>query len=138
MVENLVCELCGAEAKHPVSKIINGRELNFCCNGCLQVYELSMDDDQPSPPTPVPNRSGIETGPTKTLVLKIGGMSCANCVAHVDRSLRSVEGVTNVSVDLPSEIAKVEVDPNSGTIEELKQAVKAAGYEMLGVIDEVA
>ncbi len=34
------CEHCGAETKHPVTKIIDGKPLNFCCGGCLQVYEF--------------------------------------------------------------------------------------------------
>jgi hypothetical protein len=39
MVDKVYCEHCGAETKHPVKKIINGKELNFCCHGCLSVYE---------------------------------------------------------------------------------------------------
>ena len=34
------CEHCGLETKHPVTKTIDGRALNFCCTGCLQVYEF--------------------------------------------------------------------------------------------------
>ncbi len=34
------CEHCDAETKHPVVKNIGGRDLNFCCYGCAQVYEF--------------------------------------------------------------------------------------------------
>ncbi len=34
------CEHCGAETKHSVSKIIDGKKLDFCCHGCLSVYEF--------------------------------------------------------------------------------------------------
>lgn len=34
------CEHCDAETKHPVVKNIGGRDLNFCCYGCTQVYEF--------------------------------------------------------------------------------------------------
>jgi len=42
MVEPILCEHCHAEAKHPVSKVIDGQTLNFCCNGCLGVYEFLL------------------------------------------------------------------------------------------------
>jgi uncharacterized Zn finger protein len=39
------CEHCGAETKHPVIKTIGGRELNFCCTGCLAVYEFLIEEN---------------------------------------------------------------------------------------------
>jgi ribosome-binding protein aMBF1 (putative translation factor) len=39
------CEHCGAKTKHPVTKTIDGRELNFCCAGCLQVYEFLIEEN---------------------------------------------------------------------------------------------
>ena len=44
MVEPVKCEHCGAETKHPVVKVIDGKALNFCCNGCLQVYEFLREE----------------------------------------------------------------------------------------------
>jgi ribosome-binding protein aMBF1 (putative translation factor) len=44
MVETAKCEHCGAETKHPVTKVIDGKTLNFCCGGCLQVYEFLREE----------------------------------------------------------------------------------------------
>lgn len=44
MVEPIQCEHCHAETQHPVTKTIDGRELNFCCHGCLQVYEFLREE----------------------------------------------------------------------------------------------
>ncbi len=44
MVDTIKCEHCGAETKHPVTKTIDGRALNFCCGGCLQVYEFLREE----------------------------------------------------------------------------------------------
>jgi hypothetical protein len=38
------CVHCGAETKHPVVKEIGGEKLNFCCYGCLQVYEFLQEE----------------------------------------------------------------------------------------------
>ncbi|MFN9186764.1 MAG: copper ion binding protein, partial [Betaproteobacteria bacterium] len=47
--------------------------------------------------------------PTETLRLRIDGMTCASCVARVERALAAVPGVLRASVNLASESAGVEV-----------------------------
>lgn len=61
----------------------------------------------------------------KALFLQIEGMSCNHCVAAVERSLKSVSGVTDVSVDLRNSSAKVN---GSADIKELCSAVEDSGY----------
>ena len=46
--------------------------------------------------------------PTAALrTLHIAGMTCASCVAHVERALMKVEGVQAASVNLATETASV-------------------------------
>ncbi|MBI5649075.1 MAG: heavy metal translocating P-type ATPase metal-binding domain-containing protein [Chloroflexi bacterium] len=40
----VTCEHCGLATNKPVAKIIDGRELNFCCHGCLNVYEFLREE----------------------------------------------------------------------------------------------
>ena len=58
--------------------------------------------------------------------LSIGGMSCAGCVASVERALRGVPGVSEAAVNFAEHTATV-----AGAVraEALVQAVRAAGYE---------
>lgn len=143
MVDTIYCVHCGAAAKHPVTKTIDGQVFTFCCGGCLQVFEMLREEglgagqsklepqtfSQPQfvrPDNPQP--AGIK--PSKTITLPIIGMSCANCVARVERSLRSVPGVLNVSVDLPSGNARIEMLPDMVTIADLSRSVENAGYEV--------
>jgi P-type Cu+ transporter len=58
----------------------------------------------------------------------VTGMTCAACVAAVDRALRGVPGVTSVEVGLPAEEAKVRWIPGLATADELRQVVEDAGY----------
>jgi len=44
VVDKIKCEHCGAETKHPVTKVIDGKTLNFCCHGCLGVYEFLREE----------------------------------------------------------------------------------------------
>ena len=43
--------------------------------------------------------------PTKQLTLPITGMTCANCVAAVERNIKKVDGVQVANVNLSSERA---------------------------------
>jgi len=68
---------------------------------------------------------------TKTLTLKIGGMSCGHCVARVKNALTQVPGVSNVNVDLDTEKASLEYDPATAGLPDFRRAVDIAGYEVL-------
>jgi copper chaperone CopZ len=142
MVETIYCVHCGAVAKHPVTKTIEGRELKFCCGGCLQVYEMMLEEgllpgqseqgkqtpSQMAPEHPV-DRPFSGSVPLQTITLPIVGMSCANCVARVERGLRSVPGVQNVSVSLVTGRALVEIIPGGVATASLRKAVEKAGYK---------
>ncbi len=44
MVETIKCDHCGAEARHVVTKEFDGKVMNFCCRGCLGVYEMMREE----------------------------------------------------------------------------------------------
>lgn len=61
--------------------------------------------------------------------LKIEGMSCKNCVAHVTEALESVAGVASAKVNLKKGEAVVKSTDTS--LETMSQAVAAAGYKVV-------
>ncbi len=64
------------------------------------------------------------------VVIEVGGMTCAACVASVEKVLNAVDGVSGVAVNLALERAVVGLDKGvEGSIrEELESAVEGAGY----------
>jgi len=74
--------------------------------------------------------AGYEVG-TEKVILPIGGMTCASCVAHVEEALRELDGVVSVSVNLATERALVEYVPGIVGMEDFRRAVADAGYEVL-------
>ena len=52
MVDTIKCDHCGAmgNAKYVIIKEFEGKTLNFCCRGCLQVYELMREENPPQQP----------------------------------------------------------------------------------------
>ena len=69
--------------------------------------------------------------PTETVTLSIGGMTCAACVAHVEKALNGVPGVTDAAVNLATEKARVTFIPGIADLAALEKAVAEAGYEVL-------
>ena len=67
---------------------------------------------------------------TKQIGLPITGMTCANCVSTVERNLKKVNGVQNARVNLSSERAVVEYDPNLAEVSDLVSRIQRAGYDV--------
>ena len=88
------------------------------------------------PADPAAHAETIKPNETKgemnmTVVLKIEGMMCAHCQAHVSKALNDLEGVS-AAVDLENGTATVTC-PDGTDVETLKKAVADAGYTVTGV-----
>lgn len=65
----------------------------------------------------------------EAIKLDVKGMTCASCVAHVEKGLKKVPGVSKVVVNLAMETAQVEYDPDLADQKALIDGVRSAGYE---------
>ncbi|MCS6944209.1 MAG: heavy metal translocating P-type ATPase, partial [Sutterellaceae bacterium] len=70
--------------------------------------------------------AAVPPAAARRFVLPVQGMSCASCVAHVEKALAAVPGVRRVAVNLATESAAVEADRLDAR--QLVRAVDAAGY----------
>jgi Cu+-exporting ATPase len=68
--------------------------------------------------------------PTRTVTLPVTGMTCANCVATIERGLRKLDGVTVANVNLASERASVEFDPSRLAPQALVDRIRRSGYDV--------
>ena len=66
---------------------------------------------------------------SQTLDISVGGMTCASCVARVERALAQVPGVRSATVNLATESARVVAAPGGDVDARLRRAVRTAGYE---------
>jgi Cu+-exporting ATPase len=67
------------------------------------------------------------TAAPETIRLDVDGMTCAACVARVEKKLNKLDGV-DASVNLASESATVRFDPTLVRLDQLVAAVESAGY----------
>jgi P-type Cu+ transporter len=62
--------------------------------------------------------------------LAVVGMTCAGCVARVEKSLNRLDGV-EATVNLATELAAVSFDPQRTRVDQLVAAVESAGYRAM-------
>src|SRR5690554_44881 len=62
--------------------------------------------------------------------LSVKGMTCAACVASVERATKKLDGITDVHVNLATEKLSFNYDAALVSIEDVKKAVKDVGYDI--------
>ena len=60
--------------------------------------------------------------------IKVTGMTCGGCSSNVTNALNAVNGAVNVNVSISNANATVEYDEKMTSPEQLKLAIKEAGY----------
>jgi uncharacterized membrane protein YraQ (UPF0718 family)/copper chaperone CopZ len=92
-------------------------------NGYLQKYIQSrkMDLAKKNSPSSAFNPENITT-------IFVGGMTCNHCKENVENSIKSVNGVEEVAVDLTS--GKVNIKGNSFDLLKIKSGIKSIGYKI--------
>lgn len=68
----------------------------------------------------------------QTELLKVTGMACGGCISNVTKALKAINGVGDVNVSLDAGEATVKYDERLTSPEQLKSAVKGAGYGVDG------
>jgi len=67
---------------------------------------------------------------SKQISLPVTGMTCANCVATIERNLKKESGVQTAVVNLSSERATVEFDPSLTGLDQVIGRIQRAGYDI--------
>ena len=61
---------------------------------------------------------------------EVTGMTCAECASTIDQTLTSVYGVESANISLENEHAVVTFDASKTNVDDMKKAVKNAGYSL--------
>ncbi len=69
----------------------------------------------------------------RDITIPIEGMTCAACSRAVEKAIEKLDGVSQVSVNLATNKAKVEYDPGKVRLSQIKDSVLKAGYKPLDI-----
>ncbi|MBE0568784.1 MAG: copper-translocating P-type ATPase [Deltaproteobacteria bacterium] len=75
-------------------------------------------------------KESLEAAGHARWTLPVAGMTCASCVARVEKALSRIDGVSSASVNLAASSATVSADPSKTGPAKLAAAVRDIGYEV--------
>ncbi len=67
---------------------------------------------------------------TEKLILPVEGMTCASCVARVEKTIAKFDGIKNVNVNLATEKASFDYDPSIVDLDKLAETIEDIGYKL--------
>jgi len=134
-IAGMTCASCAAKVEKALASLpgVSKATVNFATEEATVVFH-SGQMDIPQLIEKIKDL-GYEAKLEKVL-LPIQGMTCAACVNRVERTLRALKGVVRVNVNFATERASVEYLAGEVMVEDLKEAVREAGYAVLEVTDE--
>src|SRR5690349_10645215 len=125
-VEGMSCASCVARVEKALKSVpgVESASINLATEKATVRADPGVGLDVLST---VVEKAGYDV-PVETVSLSISGMTCASCVARVERALKKVPGVKDASVNLATERATVHYDPMQAGVAEMVAAVDRAGY----------
>jgi Cu+-exporting ATPase len=67
----------------------------------------------------------------ETLSLPVEGMTCASCVLRVEKTIKKIEGVEDVNVNLATEKVTFTINNSKANLSQISDAVEDAGYKII-------
>jgi Cu+-exporting ATPase len=136
-VSGMTCASCVSRVERGLNKVpgVEAAQVNLA----TEQATVSFDPQQAAPEALVAavERSGYSV-PSQRAEFPVTGMTCASCVARVERALRKTDGVLDANVNLATEHATVEYVPGAASFDTLKSAVERAGYGVVEPEQETA
>ncbi|WP_293778684.1 heavy metal translocating P-type ATPase [uncultured Oxalicibacterium sp.] len=124
-VDGMTCASCATRVEKAASKVdgVQSASVNLATDSLAIEGSPQLD-------LATVRKAIVDAGydvPTEEVLLQVGDMTCGSCVGRVEKALRKVDGVLDVSVNLATEQARVQVVPGT-TAAMLAAAVTEAGY----------
>ncbi|MDD2511298.1 MAG: heavy metal translocating P-type ATPase [Syntrophomonas sp.] len=133
-IGGMSCAACSARVEKKLNNLpgVKQAQVNLLSNKATTFYDpgiIKLSDLEEAI-----RQIGYEVLPEEdgnyiNTTLAIEGMSCAACSARIDRKLNNTPGVVNASVNLLTNLATVEYDPQLISIGEIEKVVDNLGYQ---------
>jgi Cu+-exporting ATPase len=124
-IQGMTCASCVTRVERALAKVPGVRDV--AVNLANETATVSTDAGiAPDALVGAIERAGYEV-PRATVEIGIEGMTCASCVARVERQLLKVPGVASAAVNLATE--KATIATVGASVEALREAIERAGFK---------
>jgi Cu+-exporting ATPase len=130
-VTGMTCASCSARVEKVVGKLngVKSASVNLATEKLHLEYDESLLSEEEVKKAVEKAGYGIaEKQITKQVVIPIEGMTCASCVARIEKAVGRLSGVRDVSVNLATERADVVYLPGAVRLSEIKKTIAGLGY----------
>ncbi len=133
-VDGMMCGACVARVEKKLNKVegVEDASVNLATERAKVSLDTSVNDVSALFDSVA--SAGYEAR-TETLEFKVDGMTCGACVARVEKKLGKLEGVTEATVNLTTERARVAYVPGLVDQARLFESVEKAGYTPVALED---
>ena len=128
-VTGMSCAACSRRVEKALSKVdgVSSASVNLATGRARVEYELGSVSERDLIGVVEGSGYGVDS---RKADLGVTGMSCASCVGRVEKALKKVPGILDVSVNLATEKATVEYLADAAEPRDFERAVEGAGYGM--------
>lgn len=133
IIEGMTCSACQIHVEKAISNIEGVEHVSV--NLLTQKAEVSGDFISEDLVVSAVKGAGYdasieETNEKVEEVFDVTGMTCSACANHVERALKSIDGVESVTVNLLMNQAHLKYDPEKVRFLDIKKSVEEAGYKI--------
>jgi len=136
-IKGMTCASCARSIEKSVGKIdgVSSAVVNFASERLTVEFDENKTNVNTIKDAVIKAGYGLKEDPSavRELTVPIEGMTCAACAKAVERAVKKLPGISQVSVNLATEKAKVEYIPSKVRISEIKSAISKAGYKALEI-----
>lgn len=137
IVEGLHCASCVSRVEEKLKSLkgVKSANVNLASGTALVEYDENLIN-------PSEMKSSVDSLgyifkiiKTKSVVVKVGGLHCASCVAKLENSLKTHKGILEANVNLATNKAFITFDGSIIDERKIKDIISSTGYEPLDYID---
>ncbi len=130
-VTGMTCASCAVHVEKAVVKLagVKTASVNLATEKMRLVYEedrLTMDAVKKA--VEAAGYGIADRQSAKEVIIPIEGMTCASCVARIEKAVGKLDGVEKVSVNLATEKADIRYDPARIRLSAIKKSITDIGY----------
>jgi len=133
-ITGMTCAACAQRIEKAVAKVDG--VTNASVNLATEKLSVEYESEKASPALlkETVEKAGygvLEESSNSTVSLPISGMTCASCAQAIERTVGKLDGVARVSVNLATEKATVEYNPQKIKLSGIRQSIEKIGYKVL-------